>query len=174
MKHKNRLIIFSIYFIICLFVIFISDYFLSQYGRGFGLLTTKLPAGIEIEYDNPQGYKFLEEGFIHLVDEHSVFEKDTIKSILAYSVTDDDVYIKSLTTRKKILYVNIHVSSSFRNNSKYQVRTYEITDNKKQWINLDNNNWIKFLLASRSLLICLLLILLLINIFLFIKRKILI
>jgi hypothetical protein len=135
-SKKNILLVLTLAAIVT--ITLLSDYILSQYGRGLGIFKAKLPSGITLKYDNIEGYKFLEEGFIHIIDEHTVFEKDTIVKILAYLATNDNVFIKA-STRKNIFYINIHVMESLNNDLKYELKRYR-SSATENWIDLSSND----------------------------------
>ncbi len=153
---KEHLI--NITLIICLVLILISDYRLSQFGRGFQFFKVGLPSGITINYDNLQGYKFLEEGFIHIVDERTIFEEDTIEAILAYEGTPNNVFIKCKTTAHEILYLNIHILESAKDEMRYEIISYN-SKGDEDWIDISNKRRMDIVLTFRNILIALLLIL---------------
>lgn len=164
MRNKSRSALINIGLILCLLTILISDYWLLRFGQGVLIFKAKLPSGITIKYDNLQGYKFLEEGFIHILNEFTIFGKDTINSILAYDATEYDVFVKSTTTNGKTLYLNIHVLESLNGELKYEIRDYK-SRGIENWIDVSNRRSIRFVVTLRNILAVIMLILLLAKLF---------
>jgi hypothetical protein len=162
--------ILNVSLIICSVAILISDYYLSQFGQGFQLVEANLPSGITLRYDKIRGYKFLEEGFIHILDEHTVVDKDTIDQILAYDATDYDVFVKSKTTKGKILYLNIHVQESAKNEFKYEISSYT-NAHIEDWIDLSDKRSIRLIATLKNMLIVLMLILIIVKILALFRRR---
>lgn len=168
MAAKSRILL-NVAIAICVALILIFDHWLSKVGEGFQLFKPELPPGITINYESLQGYKFLEEGFMHIVDEHTVFENDTVNTILAYDGTDYNVLIKCKTARNENLYLNIQVVESAQNEIKYALRRYE-SKGDEDWVDLSDKHRIRSVITWRNVLIVLLLILFVVKLFTVLRR----
>ncbi|MDH5379348.1 MAG: hypothetical protein OEW75_00755 [Cyclobacteriaceae bacterium] len=159
--NKSQKLI-NISLIISLLVLVIFDFWLSSFGQKTFLYKANLPPGITFEYDKLQGYKFLEEGFIHILDENTIYGDDTIMAILAYKANDSDVFVKSLSNTGKILYLNIHLLPS-NDGLKYELIENNNND-KKGWIDVSNKERIRLFVTLRNILIGMIFVLSLITI----------
>lgn len=149
-KTKLRLLIVSLIF--CLLATLSLDFWLSNFGQNTIIFKTKFPHdGITFEYDKLQGYKFLEDGFIHILDENTVFGNDTIISILAYKVSESDIYVKTQSNSGRIIYINIHLLDSPTGELKYELIEYQ--NNLKDWIDISNIEKTRLIVTLRNILI---------------------
>jgi hypothetical protein len=164
MESKNRFTVINISFVVCLLATVIFDFWLSRSGQMALIFKAELPQGITIKHDKLQGYKILEEGFIHILDERTIHGEDTIAAILAYHASDSNVFVKSRTTAGKIIYLNIHVLESANQELKYKLVEYKSIGNEN-WIDLSNKQSIRVAVTLRNILVGIMLILFIIKLF---------
>lgn len=164
MGSKNRFTLIDVSLVICILVTLALEFWLSRSGQAVLVSKADLPAGITIEHDKLQGYKILEEGFIHILDEHTILGEDTINAILAYHATEDDVFVKSSTATGKTLYLNIHVLESSTHDLEYELKYYKSEDNE-DWIDISNKENIRFIVTLRNILVGMILTLLMVKLF---------
>ncbi|MBL0745366.1 hypothetical protein [Chryseolinea lacunae] len=150
MKSRNGLTVINISLVICLLAAVMVDFWLSRFGQAF-MFQAKMPRGITIEHDKLQGYKILEEGFIHILDDRTIHGKDTLAAILAYHATESNVFVKSKTTTGKIIYLDIHLLSSADPELKYELTEYKNTGNE-EWIDISNKQSIRPVVIFRNAL----------------------
>lgn len=164
MESKNKFTIINTSLVICLLATVIFDFWLSRFGQATFIFKAKLPQGITIKYDKLQGYKILEEGFIHILDERTIHGRDTIDAILAYHATEYDVFVKSKTTAGKILYLHVHVLESSSRKLKYELEEYRSKGNEG-WIDISNTRSIRFAVTLRNILVGMMIILFIVKLF---------
>lgn len=168
MESKKTLRAINISLVICLLAVVALDFWLSQFGQSTFIFKATLPAGITIEHDNLQGYKILEEGFIHILDEHTIYGEDTIMAILAYDATESDVFVKSRNSAGKIVYLNVHVLESANEELIYDLAKYKNTGNEN-WIDISNKDGIRLAVTIRNVLLGIILIMFIIKLLAWIR-----
>lgn len=151
MERKNRFTIINTSLAICLLATVTFDFWLSRFGQATFIFKAKLPQGITIKYDKLQGYKILEEGFIHILDERTIHGEDTVEAILAYHATEYDVFVKSKMTAGKTLYLHVRVLESPSRELKYELEEYKSNGNES-WIEISNKRSVRFIVALRNIL----------------------
>jgi len=168
MESKNIRKVINIGVIICLLAALIFDFWLSRFGQATFIFNAKLPQGITIKYDRIQGYKLLEEGFIHILDERTIHSEDTITEILAYNATEFDVFVKTRNSTGKIVYLKIHVLASANEELKYELTKYKSTGNEG-WVDISNKHRIRLVVTLRNILLGIMLIIFVIKLFAWIR-----
>lgn len=161
-KKTKTLNVTNVSLIICLLVVVAFDFWLSRFGQSTFIFSAKLPTGITIKHDKLQGYKILEEDFIHILDERTICGEDTITAILAYDASESDVFVKSRNSAGKIIYVNIHILESDNEELKYELTKYK-SNGYENWIDISNRNSIRLIVTIRNILLGILLILFIIK-----------
>lgn len=152
MESRKSQIAINIILIICLLFTLIFDFWLSRFGQETFVFNANFPQEITFEHDNLQGYKFLEEGFIHILDENTIHGEDTIVAILAYHVGESDIYVKARSNTGKIIYLNIHLIEPSKGELKYElIEDKSIRNNK--WIDVSNKQRIRFIVSLRYILL---------------------
>lgn len=136
--------------IICLLAILMTDFWLARFGQS-ALFKAELPHGVTLGYDKLEGYKFLEEDVIHIVDEHATYGRDTLAAILAYDASASDVFIKVSSSTGKILYLNIHVLDADNGELKYDLLDYK-PNGTEYWTDISDKQTIRLVRALRNLL----------------------
>jgi hypothetical protein len=159
MRKEIRLGIGTIVLLSCVAIAILCEYYLSKFGRGFHVFEANLPEGIALRYDELEGYKFLEEGFIHIVDERTIFEGDTISRIVAYDVTEKHLLIKAVSTKEELLHIDLHVLESDHDGLNYSISKYE-SDGVEDWCEIGGKRNVGFVLFFRNLAIVAVVILL--------------
>jgi hypothetical protein len=162
MESKKTLSTINISLIICLLAFVAIDFWLSRVGQTTFIFKAKFPEGITIAYDNLQGYKILEEGFIHILDERTIYGEDTITAILAYDASQSDVFIKSRNSAGNIVYLNIHVLESVNAELKYELTKYKSTGNEG-WVDISNKDRIRLVVTLRNVLVGIMLVMFIIK-----------
>lgn len=150
MERKRRLTSPTVSLIICLLVILIIDFWLARFGQS-ALFKAELPHGVTLGYDKLEGYKFLEEGVIHIVDEHTIYGQDTLAAILAYGASASDVFIKARSTTGKIVYLNIHVLVPDNGELRYDLLDYK-PNGSEDWIDVSDKRAVRLVRTLRNLL----------------------
>ncbi|HEY0652718.1 MAG TPA: hypothetical protein VGD65_06300 [Chryseosolibacter sp.] len=163
MESKHRITALSISLIICISATVMLDFWLSRSGQGV-FFKARLPKGITLEYDKVEGYKILEEGFIHIIDEHKIHGQDTIAAILAYYSSESNVFIKSRNTLGEIVFLNIHLLKSEKDEIKYELLNHRVSGNE-DWIDISSRGSIRFVRTLRNMLVAIAVVLFTIQLF---------
>ena len=86
---KKSLLLFTILFISLLAL----DFSLSFYGKNYSFVKVHLPFGFNTDYDNLEGFKIEDEGFIQIIGSYkTINDSIIIKRIKKYAFNDTAIY----------------------------------------------------------------------------------
>jgi|GEM_PF-5808029 len=141
----NRTAIVSLIF---LSLAIACDYWLAPRGRG-EVFNAKMPEHITIDYDPLEGYRILEHGSIHVVDERMVYASDTLSEIIAYDASESAVFIKAKTRSDSVLYLQVRVLNRDKDQLEYELLQYA-SQGTEDWVDVSDRTRIRLIYLART------------------------
>lgn len=99
--------------IITLIAFSVSDFQLGKYAKGYQIFNGKLPFEFELKTDDNEGYKIVEEGFIHIISSNQDIKLQNgtelkVLKLLKYGLINNHLFVNVKTNKgNKVVEIKI-------------------------------------------------------------------
>ncbi len=143
------------------FIILIVDYKLSFYGKNYGLLSVQLPYDFNTDFNELEGFKIEEEGFIQIIGKGTSMDNNVIISdIIEYAHDSFGIYCKIRDVNQHLYVVSVVYDENRHMGDKILFSIVNVNKLSKElnWITVLNNSGTQLLETFRITLLILFLL----------------
>lgn len=147
MKTKWILILLTL----SLFSFVTTDYKLSFYGKGYNLLKNKIVYDFNTDFDNLEGFKIEEEGFIQIIGHGTKINNDImVNKITDYTYNSNGIFCNITDNKKEKHFVKVSYNKDEEstNKIKFSIISEDKLNKDLTWYNVSDSQLLKILELS--------------------------